>query len=69
MRKPKALVRSGVCYAQGGGPAAAPCGEYEVAADLGAVRLSSEALAKEFTLSIDAFHRLVAEGRISLLAE
>ncbi|MEQ1931282.1 MAG: hypothetical protein ABL957_12255 [Parvularculaceae bacterium] len=65
----KAVVRSGVVYANGEAAAPAPCGEYELAADLGAVRLSSVALAREFTLSIDAFCRLVAEGRISMVAE
>ena len=65
----KALVRSGVLYAAEAGPAPAPRGEYEMAADGSAVRFTSSAPAGEFTLSIDAFCRLVAEGRISLLGE
>ena len=65
----KAVVRSGVVYANSDAAAPAPCGEYELAADPGAVRLPSVALAREFTLSIDAFCRLVAEGRISVVSE
>lgn len=69
MRKPTALVRSGVSCAGNARPSAAPCGEYQIAEEEGAVRFTSAPLAKEFTLSIDAFCRLVAEGRISVRAD
>lgn len=66
MQNGKAIVRSGVLCAAARG--AAPCGEYDLIEEEGAVRLSSASLENEFTLSTDSFCRLIAEGRISILA-
>ncbi|NWG72606.1 MAG: hypothetical protein HXY23_13530 [Parvularculaceae bacterium] len=67
-RKPKVLVRSGVICVGGAGASAAPCGEYEVEERAAGVTLSSADRAREFTLSIDAYCRMMAEGRISPMA-
>jgi hypothetical protein len=61
----KAVVKSGVQYADKDGSAAAPCGEYELSAEAGAMRFISRATTREFTLSLDAFCRFVSEGRIA----
>ncbi len=67
MTNAKALVRSGVQYADGRGPASAPPGEYAVETEDGQVRFA-RAGERAFTLSFDSFSRHVMEGRIALIA-
>lgn len=67
MSAARARVKSGVSYSGAAGPAIAPTGEYDLSAEGGRMRLSSPATAREFRLSCDAFCRLVAEGRITLI--
>lgn len=63
----RARVREGVSYFAEGGLKAAPRGDYDLRAEKGGVSLVSPATSDAFRLSDDAFCRLLAEGRITLI--
>lgn len=69
MKNKRAILREPVFYDDGGiAPASAPRGEYEVEGGRNEVGLRKQDGARNFTLSLDAFHQYVVEGRISLIA-
>lgn len=64
----KAVIRDCVVYANGKGPAIAPVGEYEITrVSEREIGFSNAAASCAFSMSVDAVHQHLCEGRMRLL--
>ncbi|MEO1250908.1 MAG: hypothetical protein AAFW81_01020 [Pseudomonadota bacterium] len=62
----RAVLKGSVIYCEGGVPAVAPRGEYEIDRRSGCIGLCQCDGACAFTLTFDAFQQHVIEGRIAI---